>query len=150
MARIVVVDDHEQIRAGLVELLDAEPDFTVVGESADGSAAVELAHRLLPDVIVMDLHMPTLDGAAAATEILRHRPGTQILILTGAPDGYLAALARAARVAACLPKSASPQTLIDTVRALAGGLPHTAEPTRDSPAPTTCGEGPIPPAGFQT
>ncbi|GAA1277040.1 hypothetical protein GCM10009609_45190 [Pseudonocardia aurantiaca] len=68
----------------------------------------------------MDLHMPTLDGAAAATEILRHRPGTQILILTGAPDGYLAALARAAGVAACLPKSAAPQTLIDTVRALAG------------------------------
>ncbi len=133
MTRVVVVDDHHHVRAGLVELLDAEPDLSVVGESADGAAAVELAHRLLPDVIVMDLHMPTLDGAAAATEILRHRPGAQILILTGAPDGYLAALARAAGVAACLPKSAAPQTLIDTVRALAGPPHHTAGPAPAAP-----------------
>ncbi|TYK51215.1 response regulator [Actinomadura decatromicini] len=78
--RIIVVDDHAVMRAGVVALLAAEPSIEIVGEAGDGRAAVELAGRLGPDVALLDLRMPVLDGVAATAEIAA--AGTRVLVLT--------------------------------------------------------------------
>jgi DNA-binding NarL/FixJ family response regulator len=80
--RIIVVDDHTVMRAGVVALLAAEPTIAIVGEAADGRAAIELVHRLKPDVALIDLRMPVLDGVSATTEIVAGQGGTRVLILT--------------------------------------------------------------------
>ncbi|MFE6871985.1 response regulator [Kitasatospora sp. NPDC057692] len=80
--RVVVVDDHTVMRAGLVALLASEPTVEIVGEGGDGRAAVELVARLRPDVALLDLRMPVLDGAGATAEITAARSATRVLILT--------------------------------------------------------------------
>ncbi|WP_308407097.1 response regulator transcription factor [Streptomyces sp. APSN-46.1] len=80
--RIVVVDDHTVMRAGVVALLAAEPTIEIVGEAGDGREAIGLVERLEPDVALIDLRMPVLDGASATAEILAGRPRTRVLILT--------------------------------------------------------------------
>ncbi|WUH97561.1 response regulator transcription factor [Spirillospora sp. NBC_00431] len=79
--RIIIVDDHTVMRAGVVALLAAEPTIDIVGEAGDGREAVELVDRLHPDVVLLDLRMPVLDGVAATTEITR-RGGSRVLVLT--------------------------------------------------------------------
>ncbi|MFB4305746.1 response regulator [Actinomadura sp. GTD37] len=78
--RIIVVDDHTVMRAGVVALLAAEPAIEIVGEAGDGREAIALAARLRPDVALLDLRMPVLDGVAATAEI--GRLGTRVLVLT--------------------------------------------------------------------
>ncbi len=80
--RILIADDHPVVRTGLEGMLAGQPDFQVVGEATNGRQAVELAERLLPDVVLMDLRMPELDGVAATTEIRRRQPMVQVLVLT--------------------------------------------------------------------
>lgn len=80
--RVLVVDDHPVVRAGLTGLLGTEPGLEVVGEAVDGQDAVQAAHRLAPDVVLMDLRMPLMDGAAATERITRELPGTGVLVLT--------------------------------------------------------------------
>ncbi|MFD4355075.1 response regulator [Nocardia sp. NPDC058518] len=79
--RLILADDHIVMRAGLVALLQAEPSIQIVGEAADGAEAIELAERLAPDVALLDLRMPVMDGVAATREIVR-RTRTRVLILT--------------------------------------------------------------------
>ncbi|WP_378740599.1 response regulator [Nocardia brasiliensis] len=79
--RLILADDHVVMRAGIVALLAAEPTIEIVGEAADGSAAIELVERLAPDVALLDLRMPVLDGVAATREIVG-RSTTRVLILT--------------------------------------------------------------------
>lgn len=79
--RLILADDHVVMRAGLLALLQAEPSIQIVGEAADGAEAIALAERLSPDVALLDLRMPVLDGVAATREIVR-RTGTRVLILT--------------------------------------------------------------------
>ncbi|WP_410870763.1 response regulator [Nocardia sp. A7] len=79
--RLILADDHVVMRAGLVALLQAEPSVQIVGEAADGTEAIDLAERLSPDVALLDLRMPVLDGVAATREIVR-RTSTRVLILT--------------------------------------------------------------------
>ncbi|MFD4439208.1 response regulator [Nocardia sp. NPDC058519] len=79
--RLILADDHVVMRAGLVALLQAEPSIQIVGEAADGAEAIELAERLAPDVALLDLRMPVMDGVAATREIVR-RTRTRVLILT--------------------------------------------------------------------
>ncbi|MEU8802667.1 response regulator transcription factor [Spirillospora sp. NPDC048819] len=78
--RVIVADDHTVMRSGLVALLTAEPAITVVGEAGNGREAVELAGRLAPDLVLLDLRMPVMDGVAATAEIVPS--GTRVLILT--------------------------------------------------------------------
>lgn len=80
--RVLVVDDHPVVRAGLVGLLDGEGEIAVVGQAEDGAQAVSLARDLEPDVVLMDLRMPGLDGAAATAQILGERPTTRVVVLT--------------------------------------------------------------------
>ena len=80
--RVLVVDDHPMMRAGLVGVLSTEPGIVVVGEAADGAAAVLAASELAPDVVLMDLRMPVLDGAGATEQIRAANPRVRVLVLT--------------------------------------------------------------------
>jgi DNA-binding NarL/FixJ family response regulator len=80
--RILLADDHPVVRAGLAGMLSAEPDLEVIGEAADGAEAVALATSLHPDLVLMDLRMPSLDGAAATARIVSEVPGTRVIVLT--------------------------------------------------------------------
>src|SRR5205809_2352140 len=80
--RIFIADDHEVVRKGLMSLLQAQPDWEVCGEAADGREAVEKAHQLKPDVVILDIGMPSLNGLEATRQILKTNPQARVLILT--------------------------------------------------------------------
>lgn len=84
--RVILADDHAILRQGTAELLRREPDIDVVGEAANGQEAVELAHRLKPDIVVMDVRMPVLSGVEATRQIRESLPAVQILVLTAHDD----------------------------------------------------------------
>jgi DNA-binding NarL/FixJ family response regulator len=121
MIRVLVADDHPIVRAGIVGLLGAADDIEVVAEAADGLAAVHVAERLRPDVVLMDLRMPHLDGAAATAQILAHNPASRVLILTTyeTDDQILGAIAAGA--SGYLLKAAPQAEIIEGVRSVAGG-----------------------------
>src|SRR5215207_2787529 len=81
-ARLVVVDDHALIRKGIEGMLESEPDLEIVGEAADGREALELCRRLHPDLILMDVMMPTMNGIEATQAIKRELPTTIVLVLS--------------------------------------------------------------------
>ena len=80
--RVVIADDHSIVREGLRRFLGRDPELTVVGEASDGAEAVELARRLRPDVVLMDLLMPVMDGIAATSTIRKELPETEVVALT--------------------------------------------------------------------
>ena len=82
VVRVVIADDHPVVRSGIRGMLASDPGFDVVGEAADGAEALALTTRELPDVVLMDLRMPALDGASATAEIRARCPETQVLVLT--------------------------------------------------------------------
>jgi DNA-binding NarL/FixJ family response regulator len=113
--RVIVVDDHDIFRAGLVELLRSEPGIEVVADCPDGSDAVRLVDDVRPDLVVMDLQMPGMNGADATREILRKQPGVRIVIITAVPHSPLVEQALAAGASACVPKG-DPEPLLAAVR----------------------------------
>jgi DNA-binding NarL/FixJ family response regulator len=121
MIRVLVADDHPIVRSGIVSLLGAADDIEVVGEAADGAAAVQLAEQFRPDVVLMDLRMPRLDGAAATEAILAADPTVRVLILTTyeSDDQILGAIAAGA--SGYLLKAAPQAEIIEGVRSVAGG-----------------------------
>ena len=86
--RILIAEDQALVRRGTALLLSMEPDMEVVGQACDGIEAVEMAKRLVPEVVLMDLHMPRQGGVAATREITSTLPGTQVLVLTTLNDDY--------------------------------------------------------------
>ncbi|ASD20925.1 DNA-binding response regulator [Cryobacterium sp. LW097] len=121
MIRVLVADDHPIVRGGIVGLLGGADDIEVVGEAADGAMAVRLAGELRPDLVLMDLRMPHLDGAAATAQILEQNPATRVLILTTyeSDDQILGAIAAGA--SGYLLKAAPQAEIIEGVRSVYGG-----------------------------
>ena len=121
MIKILLVDDHELVRKGFKLMLDAQPDMTVVGEAADGEQAVDLSGRLRPDVVLMDLHMPGLDGVRATERITAGLPEVRVLALStfDLDENVVAALRAGAD--GFLPKDVSPEELIEGVRVVHRG-----------------------------
>ncbi|SNS28031.1 two component transcriptional regulator, LuxR family [Actinomadura meyerae] len=117
--RVIVVDDHTVMRAGVVALLAAEPTIEIVGEAGDGREAVALAERLRPDVALLDLRMPVLDGVAATAGIIRS--GTRVLVLTTYDTDTEIERAIEAGAIGYLLKDTTREQLVDAVRAAARG-----------------------------
>ena len=119
--KILIADDHAIVRFGLASLIDACPDMEVVGQAQNGEEAVRLALGTHPDIIVMDLVMPKLDGAQAAIEILAKLPGTKILLLTsyGSFEGIASALK--AGVSGAVLKTTGDEEIISILRKIAAG-----------------------------
>lgn len=118
---ILIVDDHPVVRTGLRGMLADQEEFSIVGEAADGAEAVELAHQLRPDVILMDLRMPGMDGVAATRQITTTRPGSQVLILTTYDTDTDIVTAIEAGATGYLLKDAPRAELFSAVRAAAAG-----------------------------
>lgn len=119
--RVILADDHAVVRAGLRAVLGAAPDIDVIGEASDGAEAVQLADTLDPDVVVMDLTMDGMDGAAATREIVAKHLRTRVLVLTmHAEEDYLIPVLEAG-AAGYLMKNAADRELVDAVRTVARG-----------------------------
>jgi len=119
--KVMLADDHLVVRMGLAAIISIERDMEVVGEAADGAEAVKLAAELHPDVVIMDIMMPKLDGVAATAEIRKRNPDTQILILTtfGTSDDLRRALEVGATGA--LVKDSAQTELVSAIRECAAG-----------------------------
>jgi DNA-binding NarL/FixJ family response regulator len=151
MIKILIADDQAMVRQGFGALLSAQPDLVVVGDAADGAAAVEQARRLDPDVILMDVRMPVLDGLEATRRLLSGRTGDgpRVLILTTFDlDDYVYEALRAG-ASGFLLKDAPAADLVHAVRVVAGGeallaptvtrrliAEFAARPHADRPRPT--------------
>jgi DNA-binding NarL/FixJ family response regulator len=121
--RVAVVDDQELVRAGFVVLLRASAGIEVVGEAGDGVAAVELVLRTQPDVVLMDVRMPRLDGLGATRKILAdpRAAGTRVLVLTTFDDDELVLEALRAGASGFLLKDTRPRHLLDAIAVVAAG-----------------------------
>jgi DNA-binding NarL/FixJ family response regulator len=119
--RVVVVDDQPLLRTGFRMILEAEPDLEVVGEAADGREAVQMVDRHRPDVVLMDLRMPVLDGIEATRQILARHPEVRVVVLTTFDlDEYVYASLRAG-ASAFLLKDAKEERLVAAIRVAAEG-----------------------------
>jgi DNA-binding NarL/FixJ family response regulator len=120
--RLVVADDHDVVRTGFAGLLDTQPDFTVVGTAADGAAAIRVSRERAPDVVLMDIRMPGMDGIEATRHLTRtDAAGPRVLILTTFDlDEYVYDALRAG-ASGFLLKDATAERLFDAVRVIAAG-----------------------------
>lgn len=119
--RVLIADDHTIVRSGVNLLLSSEPDIEVVGEATDGISAVELAQHFKPDVVLMDIGMPELDGFEATRRIRERVPEANVLVLTmHRSDEYLFQMLEAGALGYVL-KGAETSELINAVRTVAGG-----------------------------
>ena len=123
--RIIVADDHHVVRTGFAALLDTQPDFTVVGTACDGTEAVRACRELSPDVILMDVRMPVMDGIEATRELAGPQPGgnpgPRVLILTTFDLDHYVYDALCAGASGFLLKDVTAERLFDAVRVIAAG-----------------------------
>ena len=119
--RVVIADDQGMVRAGFRSLLEAEPDIRVVGEAADGESALAALRTLRPDVVLMDIRMPVLDGIAATRQLLSEGSASRVLILTTFDlDEYVFEALRAG-ASGFLLKDSPAEELVDAIRVVAAG-----------------------------
>jgi DNA-binding NarL/FixJ family response regulator len=128
---IVLADDHRIVRQGLHALLRAEPDFNVIGEAGDGLEALELVKKLNPDIVVLDVMMPGLNGLEVARQIGKQMPHTKIIILSMYDDEGFVLEALSNGVSAYVLKDAGSSDLIQAVREVRGGHRYLSPPLSD-------------------
>ena len=119
--RILIVDDHLVVRMGLAALISLEPGLSVVGEAEDGESALELVGKLHPDVVVMDIMMPRMNGVEATARIAASHPGTRILLLTTFSASGEVVQALDAGACGAIVKDSSQKDLVAAIRAVAAG-----------------------------
>lgn len=138
--RVLLADDHAVVREGLKAVISAEPGMELVGEASDGRVALELAAELDPDVVVIDVSMPELNGAEVTAQLCALRPDRKVLALTVHEDrGYMRQLLRAGAAGYVL-KRAAPSELVRAIRAVAGGGTYLDPAFADGPGePATNG-----------
>lgn len=119
--RLLLADDQEMVRVGFRMVLDAQPDMTVIGEAADGAQAVQMAGDLHPDVILMDIRMPRMNGLEATRAIVEAEPSTRVLVLTTFDLDEYANAALRGGAAGFLLKDAGPSELLAGIRAVSSG-----------------------------
>jgi DNA-binding NarL/FixJ family response regulator len=118
---LVIADDHDLVRAGFRLVLESEPDVRIVAEASNGQEAIERARLHRPDVVLMDVQMPGMDGIEATRRLIEHGEGHRVLILTTFErDDYIAAALHAG-ASGFLVKNAPPEQLIDAIRIVADG-----------------------------
>ncbi|WP_449061032.1 response regulator [Planomonospora algeriensis] len=148
--RVLIADDHPVVRQGLRTFLDLQDDLEVVGEARDGAEAVELAGSLAPDVLLLDLRMPVLDGLGALARLAELGPAPRVLVLTSVADRGDVAPAMRAGAAGFLYKDVEPAALVQAIRAVHGGqvllAPEAAEAMLAGTAlPPAAPAGPVTP-----
>ena len=121
MTTVLLVDDQSLIRMGLRLVIDSEPDLEVVGEASDGAVALDQVVALAPDVVLMDIRMPGVDGITATRRVVAEHPGTRVLVLTTFDVDEYAFAALRAGASGFLLKSARPEELADAIRTIASG-----------------------------
>ncbi|MCW2796654.1 response regulator transcription factor [Nocardioides sp.] len=119
--RVVLVDDHAVIRAGLQQLLGGTHDIEVVGQAENGAQALEVVRELRPDVVLMDLQMPGVDGVTATRNIMAEKLGVDVLVLTSYSDGERIVGALDAGAVGYLLKDADPEDVLEGIRAVSRG-----------------------------
>ena len=119
--KVVLVDDHAVIRAGLEQLLAGTDDIEVVGTAANGAEALDVVRRLRPDVVLMDLQMPEVDGVAATRSIMSEELGVDVLVLTSFSDSERIIAALDAGAVGYLLKDADPEDVLQGIRAVSRG-----------------------------
>ena len=138
--RVLIADDHAIVRTGLAALLDTEPGIEVVGEAADGAAAVRASLKLRPDVVIMDLMMPVMDGVEATRQIHAKLPETKVLLLTTSTVSGDLSKAIANGATGAITKSMDNDSLVRTIREVAAGRSAIAKEiakiiSKDPPVP---------------
>ena len=121
VVRVVLVDDHAVIRAGLEQLLAGTDDIEVVGTAANGAEALDVVRRIRPDVVLMDLQMPKVDGVAATRAIMSEQLGVDVLVLTSFSDSERIVAALDAGAVGYLLKDADPDDVLQGIRAVSRG-----------------------------
>ncbi|WAC67605.1 MULTISPECIES: response regulator [unclassified Microbacterium] len=147
--RIVLVDDQALFRAGIRMVIDSQPDLEVVGEASDGREGIEVVRATRPDLVLMDVRMPVLDGLAATAEILREPDAPRVVVLTTFDLDEAAARAIQGGASGFLLKDSEPEFLLSAVRTVhAGSAVIAAEATRELFAHIADGGGgePVPAA----
>ena len=119
--RVLLVDDHTMVRRGLVTFLKVFDDLQLVGEAESGEEAIQVCARVLPDVILMDMALPVMDGAAATRAIRQQFPQVQVIVLTSFKEGELIKNALEAGAIGYLLKDVSANELVDAIRAAHAG-----------------------------
>jgi NarL family two-component system response regulator LiaR len=119
--KVLIADDHAVVRSGLAAILDTEADIKVVGLAKNGAEAVETALAAKPDVIIMDIRMPVMDGAEATRELREKLPETKVLILTSFGEADGVALALKSGAAGAITKTAEDAELVTVIRNIASG-----------------------------
>lgn len=146
---VLLADDQDLVRAGLAMIVRSQDDLTVVGEAADGEAAVEVASRTRPDVVLMDVRMPVMDGIAAAARILAYPDPPKVLMLTTFDVDEEAFAALRAGASGFLLKSAQAEDVVQAIRSVHRGdaviAPTTTRRLLDQVAPTLPGPARVPP-----
>lgn len=122
--KVLIADDHQVVRQGLRTFLELHEDIVVVGEAGDGAMAVEMAGALGPDIVLMDLVMPRMDGVTATREIKTSAPRVQVIALTSFTEDTRVFTAIQAGASSYLLKDVSPDELVDAIRAVHRGEPR--------------------------